>query len=115
MTVRRRTTWPTSKRPARQHPQPTSRRSAKNKVEIRVVNHGDGLTLFQVAKDDSDFAGRIDALKSTGVRFLICNNTLTERKIDWRGLYGVNEEDIVPSGVAELARLQGMGFTYIHP
>jgi intracellular sulfur oxidation DsrE/DsrF family protein len=87
----------------------------KDKVEIRVVNHGDGLILFQVAKDDRDLAGRIDALKSTGVRFLICNNTLTERKIDWRGLYGVNEEDIVPSGVAELARLQGMGFTYIHP
>lgn len=87
----------------------------KDKVEIRVVNHGDGLILFQVAKDDRDLAGRIDALKSSGVRFLICNNTLTERKIDWHGLYGVNEEDIVPSGVAELARLQGMSFTYVHP
>ncbi|MEH3116268.1 MAG: DsrE family protein [Methylorubrum populi] len=87
----------------------------KDKVEIRVVDHGDGLVLFQMAKDDRDLAGRIDALKGMGVRFLICNNTLTERKIDWHGLYGVKEDDIVPSGVAELARLQGMGFTYIHP
>ncbi|CAX22389.1 conserved protein of unknown function [Methylorubrum extorquens DM4] len=87
----------------------------REKVEIRVVDHGDGLVLFQMAKDDRDLAGRIDALKAMGVRFLICNNTLTERKIDWHGLYGVEEDDIVPSGVAELARLQGMGFTYIHP
>lgn len=87
----------------------------KDKVEIRVVDHGDGLILFQMAKDDRDLAGRIDALKGIGVRFLICNNTLTERKIDWHGLHGVKEEDIVPSGVAELAKLQGMGFTYIHP
>jgi hypothetical protein len=30
-------------------------------------------------------------------------------------LYRVKPEDVVPSGVAELARLQGMGFVYIHP
>ena len=87
----------------------------KDKVEIRVVDHGDGLILFQMAKQDHDLAERIDALKGLGVRFLICNNTLTERKIDWHGLYGVQEEDIVPSGVAELARLQGLGFAYVHP
>jgi hypothetical protein len=46
------------------------------------------------------------------VRFLICANTLRERKIDGHDLYGVKAEDIVPSGVAELARLQGMGFVY---
>ena len=68
-----------------------------------------------MANDDRDLAGRIDALKGLGVRFLICKNTLTERKIDWHGLHGVKEDDIVPSGVAELARLQSLGFTYIHP
>ena len=30
-------------------------------------------------------------------------------------LYGVKDADVVPSGVAELARLQGQGFVYIHP
>ncbi len=30
-------------------------------------------------------------------------------------LYGVKDEDIVPSGVAEIARLQGLGYVYIHP
>ena len=86
----------------------------KVELEIRVVDHGGGVELFQLANTDKDLAGRIDALKSSGVRFLICNNTLRERKIDWRTLYGVKEDDIVPSGVAELARLQAMGFVYIH-
>ncbi len=49
------------------------------------------------------------------MRFLICANTLKERQIDWHSLYGVTQNDIVPSGAAELARLQGMGFVYIHP
>ncbi len=87
----------------------------KDHVEIRVVNHGDGLILFQMANKDPDLAHRIDALKAEGVKFLICSNTLRERNIDWHTLYGVKESDLIPSGVAELARLQGMGYAYIHP
>ncbi|MBK3397717.1 MULTISPECIES: DsrE family protein [Methylobacterium] len=87
----------------------------KAHVEIRVVSHGDGVALFQSAVNDKEVAARIDALKGIGVRFLICANTLRERKIDRGTLYGVTEDDVVPSGVAELARLQGMGFAYIHP
>lgn len=87
----------------------------KERVEIRVVSHGDGVALFQSAVDDGEIASRIDALKATGVRFLVCANTLRERGIDRSTLYGVGEEDLVPSGIAELARLQGMGFAYIHP
>jgi len=36
--------------------------------------------------------------------------------VDFRThLYDVDEGDIVPSGVAELARLQAMGYAYIKP
>lgn len=84
-------------------------------VEIRVVSLGDGVALFQAAMEDNDLAGRIDALKAAGVRFLVCANTLRERKIDRGALYAVGADDVVPSGVAELARLQGMRFAYIHP
>lgn len=87
----------------------------RDHVEIRVVDHGPGVDLFALAKGDRGLAERIDGLKAQGVRFLICANTLRERKLDWHDLYGVREEDIVPSGVAEIARLQGMGFVYIHP
>lgn len=76
----------------------------KAHVEIRVVSHGAGVDLFQAAKNDGDLAKRIDDLKSNRVRFLVCANTLKERRIDWHQLYGVTEDDIVPSGVAELAR-----------
>ena len=80
-----------------------------------MVSLGDGVALFQSAANDKELAGRIDALKGMGVRFLVCANTLRERKIDRTTLYGVGEDDLVPSGVAELTRLQGMGFAYIHP
>lgn len=30
-------------------------------------------------------------------------------------LYGLKGVDIVPSGVAEIARLQGQGYVYEHP
>jgi intracellular sulfur oxidation DsrE/DsrF family protein len=88
--------------------------AGKDHVEIRVVDHGAGVDLFQAAKTDKELGGRLDALRADGVRFLVCANTLKERQIDWHQLYGVKEDDIVPSGVAELARLQAMGFVYIH-
>jgi intracellular sulfur oxidation DsrE/DsrF family protein len=87
----------------------------KDHVEIRVVDHGDGVVMLQMAKTDEKLAQAIDARKAEGVRFLICQNTLDERNIDWHTLYGVSQQDIVPSGVAELVRLQIMGFVYIHP
>jgi intracellular sulfur oxidation DsrE/DsrF family protein len=87
----------------------------KDHVEIRVVDHSDGIILLQMAATDEKLAQMIDARKAEGVKFLVCHNTLEERKIDWHTLYGVKEEDIVPSGVAELARLEQMGYAYIHP
>lgn len=87
----------------------------KDHIQLRVVDHGEGVALLQMANQDHDLAARIDALKAEGVKFLVCNNTLSERHIDWHTLYGVKQSDIVPSGVAELARLQGMGYSYIHP
>jgi uncharacterized protein len=87
----------------------------KNHVQIRVVDHGDGVIMLQMAHTDEKLAQLIDARKAEGIQFLVCQNTLEERNIDWHTLYGVNKDDLVPSGVAELARLQMMGFVYIHP
>ena len=85
-------------------------------MEIAVVLHGDGLGLLMSAKEDDALQTRIASLKGQGVKFDVCNNTLTGREISWEDdLYDVWEEDIVPSGVAELSRLQGMGYTYIKP
>ena len=85
------------------------------KVEIRVVNFAAGVTLFQMAATDADLRGQIDGLRAKGERFQICRNTLNGRGLKPEDLYGVKPDDVVPSGVAEIARLQGMGFVYLHP
>ncbi|GHD00512.1 hypothetical protein GCM10019060_34150 [Novosphingobium pokkalii] len=85
------------------------------KVEISVVNFAAGVKLFVMAKEDADLAKAIDGLRAKGVRFLICNNTLQGMKLTPADLYGVKPDDVVPSGVAEIARLQGKGYVYLHP
>ena len=46
----------------------------------------------------------------------VCANTLRGKKVDYENdLYDVSKADIVPSGVAELAKLQAEGYTYIKP
>ena len=85
-------------------------------LELRVVMHGDGVGLVQTAKDNQQLQGLISGLKTEGVKFVVCNNTLVGRKIDAEAdLFDVWPEDIVPSGVAELAKLQMDGFVYIKP
>ena len=84
-------------------------------ADLRVVMHGDGVHLLQLAVDDQTMQGKISDLKNRGVRFLVCNNTLTGRDIDPDSLFDVFPEDIVPSGVAEIGKLQMEGFGYIKP
>lgn len=87
----------------------------KARIDIKMVLHGDGVDLLQTAKSDADLAAQIDGLREAGVVFLVCRNTLSARNIDWHTLYGVKEQDLVVSGVAELVKLQQEGYTYVHP
>ena len=85
-------------------------------IEVKVVMHGDGLGILMAAKMDDAIQTRVGGLKAQNVKFEVCANTLRGRNISWENdLYDVWEEDIVPSGVAELSRLQQMGYTYIKP
>lgn len=84
-------------------------------IDLRIVMHGDGVNLLKNAREDAPLAKAIDELKARNVAFDVCANTLHGRHIDPDlELYPVKFE-IVPSGVAELSRLQQMGFTYIKP
>jgi len=50
------------------------------------------------------------------VSFNICANTVKGRNVNLdKHLYDASSSDIVPSGVAELAHLQGQGFSYVRP
>lgn len=85
-------------------------------MEIKVVLHGNGLGLLKNAKANEKLKGQVVSLKSQNVKFNVCNNTLKGRKINYEAdLLEVFPEDIIPSGVAELSRLQQMGYTYIKP
>ena len=88
----------------------------KDNIEVKVVMHGNGVGLLQLAKTDLTLQGNVTNLKTQNVKFDVCANTLKGRKIDKdKDLFEVYDEDIVPSGVAELSRLQQMGYTYVKP
>lgn len=69
-----------------------------------VVIYAKGISLLK--NPDAETRKIIDAIKSHGVRFMVCGNTLREQEIDFHQLYQVTEGDIVPSGFAEVAYLQ---------
>jgi hypothetical protein len=85
-------------------------------AKIVVVTHGKGIDfLLNDAKDDKgEYAPVVSALKAKGVDFRVCNNTLKARKLD---ASAVNmEATIVPSGVAEIGKLQSQeGYVYLKP
>ena len=91
--------------------------AADPKAKIVVVTHGLGIDfLLEGATNQMEqpFAGAISDLASKGVEFRVCNNTLVSRKIDAAKV--AMEAKIVPSGVAEVARLQAReGFVYLRP
>jgi len=97
-------------------------------LDLKVVLHGNGLALllepesldklkkFKHANADDKMTAKVTDLKGQGVDFHVCANTVRGRKVDVEtDLYDVSGEDIVPSGVAEVAKLQAMGYSYIKP
>lgn len=95
-------------------------------IEVKVVMHGDGVSLvmepdalkgtkMKAANATPEMQAKLSGLKQQGVKFEICANTLKGRNVPMDALYDADEADIVPSGVAELSRLQQMGYTYIKP
>lgn len=95
----------------------TNELNASPTDKIVVVTHGPGIDfLLSNAKDSRgrEFSGQVSALAGRGVEFKVCNNTLQTRKLDASSL--LMEASVVPSGVAEVARLQAReGFVYLKP
>jgi intracellular sulfur oxidation DsrE/DsrF family protein len=99
----------------------------KENLDLKVVLHGNGVSLLLDPEEakDTKLAGNatpqmqatISGLKDQGVEFNICANTLKGKKVDnpTHQLYDFSDSQIVPSGVAELARLEAMGYSYIKP
>jgi uncharacterized protein len=86
-------------------------------AKIVVVTHGLGIDFLldgATNQMDQPFAGGVSELVGKGVEFRVCNNTLTTRKIPADKV--LMEAKVVPSGVAEVAKLQAKeGFVYLRP
>jgi intracellular sulfur oxidation DsrE/DsrF family protein len=90
---------------------------AEPNSKIIVVTHGEGIKFLLDGAVDGrgrQFEAIVSALASQGVEFRVCNNTLNAYGIAANKV--ILEAKVVPSGVAEVARLQAReGYAYIHP
>ena len=87
------------------------------KAQITVVAHAGGVDfLLKGAKTarGNDYRQMVEDLEFQGVRFQVCDITLRARNL--RRDQFLPEVRFVPSGVAEIARLQQReGFAYLRP
>lgn len=86
-------------------------------AKIVVVAHAQGVDfLFKGAKDrnGNKYEDLVEQLKQRGVRFDVCEITLRNRKLTKDQF--IADATYVPSGVAEITRLQQQeGFAYLKP
>lgn len=90
---------------------------ANPQATIVVVTHGKGIDFLldgAADKDGNPYDVKVQELKAKGVAFDVCSNTLVGRKIDPKKV--IPEAVIVPSGVAEISKLQSrQGYAYVKP
>jgi intracellular sulfur oxidation DsrE/DsrF family protein len=86
-------------------------------VKIVLVALSTGVRAFVFGAQDAGgrpYADWVDRLTTKGVEFRICQNSMSALGINQKDL--IDKVRIVPSGVAEIARLQAKeGFVYIRP
>jgi intracellular sulfur oxidation DsrE/DsrF family protein len=81
-------------------------------ARVCVLANGQAVRLFEKRSATSTQA-RIAELRGKGVRFALCNNSLTGLNLGRDEL--VEGCEVVPAGIVELVRLQQEGFAYIKP
>lgn len=86
-------------------------------AKIVAVTHGKGIDFMldgATDKDGNPYNVKVEELMAKGVEFRVCNNTLKSRNIDPKTV--LPGAKIVPSGVAEIGRLQTYeGYVYMKP
>ena len=91
--------------------------SADPRAKIVAVALSTGVRAFTFGAQDASgrpYADWVDQLTAKGVEFRICQNSMKALQLTQKDL--VDKVQVVPSGVAEIARLQAKeGFVYIRP
>src|SRR5262245_16674907 len=87
------------------------------KAQIVVVAHANGVDYLMKGMKDANgnsFETQVGDLKLQGVQFDVCEITLRNRNLQ-RSQF-IQDASFVPSGVAEIARLQQReGYAYLRP
>ena len=78
-------------------------------AQIEVVAYNQGIDFLMTKK--TRHHDIIADLKSKGVRFVVCQNTMNQRNIKTEEL--IPEAEIVPAGIAEIVEKQEQGWSYI--
>lgn len=90
--------------------------NADPKAKLVLVAHANGIDfLLDGAKDEKGkYAPQVAGLVERGVDFRVCRNTLQGRNLGDDAV--TMEASVVPSGVAEIGRLQSReGYGYLKP
>ena len=91
--------------------------AADPQAKIVVVTHAGGINFLLDGAQDANgapFEATVQELKAKGVDFRVCQFTLQRNNIDPKKV--IPEATLVPSGVAEVSRLQFKeGFAYLRP
>ncbi len=91
--------------------------TADPSAKIVVVTHAGGINFLLEGATDANgapFEAAVQELKAKGVDFRVCQFTLQRNNIDPKKV--IPEATLVPSGVAEVSRLQFKeGFAYLRP
>ena len=98
-------------------------RNIRNHLEVNpqakivVVAHAQGVDYLMKGMKDANgnpYETIVEDLKGQGVKFDVCEITLRNRKLSKDQF--IDDVDYVPSGVAEIARLQQReGYAYLRP
>ncbi len=78
-------------------------------AQIEVVAYNQGIDFLMTKR--TRHHDIIAELKSKGVRFVVCQNTMNQRNIKADEL--IPEAEIVPAGIAEIVEKQEQGWSYI--
>jgi intracellular sulfur oxidation DsrE/DsrF family protein len=79
-------------------------------ASYEVVLYNQGLELLM--QNNTGYIDRLVKLHSNGVRFLICENTLKNRKIS-KDVFIPEIVEYIPAGIAEIVEKQEQGWSYI--
>lgn len=77
------------------------------KIEVVVYNKG----LEYLMTDFSKHIKEIEALKAKGVNFVVCENTMKQRKIEKSKF--IQSATYIPAGIIEIVEKQEQGWSYV--